>query len=220
MSVSSRQLLAFVLGLGLGVASSGCVSEPSSSPSRYVGDLAGLERVKRGVWNERWQRPGLDLGAYRGLTLAPARLAESFDMYGDRYRERDRALLLRKFDRALARGFEGTGWLVDGPGQGVLEAQPILTGAQANRPPLDMTDQTILSSARGVGGATMQLALRDSETGELLEALVARKWGQEFSGNFNRNTTWGDVDDAFRFWARMLRQMLERDGVGGEAAGG
>ena len=53
----------------------------------------------------------------------------------------------------------------------------------------------------------------------LLVAIVARKRGPEFSVNFNRNSTWGDAEDAFRFWTRMLRQMLQRAGVGPEPGG-
>ena len=219
MSVVVRSGLVLALAAGCAAAVSGCAGKPSPPPSRYVGDLAGLERVSRGVWNERWERPGVDLGAYRAVAIAPARLSDPFEMYGDHYRQYDRELLLGRFDRALRQGFEETGWLVDAPGARVLEVQPPLTGAQANRPPLDTTDQTIVWTARGVGRAAMQLALRDSETGELLVAIVGRKQGPEFSVNFNRNTTWGDAEHAFRFWARMLRQMLERAGLGGEAAG-
>ena len=82
------------------------------------------------------------------------------------------------------------------------------------RPPLDRSDSGVLSTASGVGGATMQLELVDSDSGELLVAIVDRKWGVEFSDNFNRNQTWGDAEDAFRWWARTLRQRLVRAGVG------
>ena len=215
ISPRSGRALAVVCAVFL----SGCAGKPSPPPSRYLGDLAGLERVARGAWNEQWRRPGVDLGAYRAVELVPARLSDPFETYGDRYRQYDRDLLLRKFDGALRRGFEETGWLVDAPGARVLQVEPTLTAVQANRPPLDTTDQTIVWTARGVGRASMQLALRDAETGELLVAIVARKRGPEFSVNFNRNSTWGDAEDAFRFWTRMLRQMLQRAGVGPKPGG-
>ena len=212
------QGLGACLILLVAVSGVGCVGDFTPPTSRYVGDLVGLQRVKRGPWSEKWVRPGVDLSRYVGVTLAPARLADPFDMHGDRYRARDLAFLQRRFDDALKRAFEATGMVREAPGPGVLLAEPTLQGAQANRPPMDTTDQTILARAVGVGGATMQLALRDVETGELLVAVYARKWGTEFTMNFNRNSTWGDVEDAFRFWARQLRQMLERDGVGGASA--
>ena len=59
----------------------------------------------------------------------------------------------------------------------------------------------------------MALILAGGGLKALLIAVYSRQWGVEFTANFNRNSTWGDVNDAFRFWARMLRQMLERDGL-------
>lgn len=212
------QGLGACLVLLVAVSGVGCVGDVAPPTSRYVGDLAGLERAKRGPWSEKWVRPGVDLSGYAGVTLAPVQLADPFDKHGDRYRARDLAFLQRRFEDALKRAFEATGLVREAPGRGVLVASPTLLGAQANRPPMDTTDQTILARAEGVGGATMQLALRDSETGELLVAVYARKWGNEFTMNFNRNSTWGDAEDAFRFWARQLRQMLERGGVGEASA--
>jgi len=192
-----------------------CVSDPSAVPSRYVGDLTGLERVKPGPWDELHLRAGVDLAAYRAVFIAPVALAEPLDTQGDRYRAYDLERVRQRFERALRNGFDGNPLLSETPGKGVLELRPTLTAVVANRPPLDESKLGTLSTARGVGGASMQLAVADSQTGELLAAIFDRQWGTEFTSNFNRNVTWGDADSAFRWWARTLVQWLAHSGVQG-----
>jgi hypothetical protein len=201
----------------LAVGLAGCVYDPSAVPSRYVGDLSGLERVKPGPWDELHRRPAVDLAAYRALHVAPVVLASDLDTQGEHYREYDLERVRKKFDLAFEHQFADSGLLSAEAGPGVLTIQPMLTGLRANRPPLDMSNSGLLSTARGVGGATMQMAVVDSNTGELLEAIVDRKWGQEFTSNFNTSRTWGDAEDAFRWWTRTLRARLERAGVGSGA---
>lgn len=190
-----------------------CVSDPSAVPSRYVGDLTGLERVKPGLWDELHLRAGVDLASYRAVFIAPVALAEHLDTQGEHYRAYDLELVRQRFDRALRNGFVGNPLLSETTGKHVLELRPTLTAVVANRPPLDQSNLGILSTARGVGGASMQLAIADSQTGELLAAIFDRQWGAEFSSNFNRNVTWGDAENAFRWWARTLVQWLARSGV-------
>lgn len=196
------------------VALLGCAYDPAAVPSRYIGDLAGLERVKPDPWDELHRKAGVDLAAYTGLRIAAVRLAEKLDTQGEHYRAYDLERVRHKFDLALEHGFSDDALLADAAGPGVLEARAVITGVRANRPPLDRSEIGILSTASGVGGATMQLDLVDSDTGELLVAIVDRKWGVEFSANFNRNQTWGDAEDAFRWWTRTLRLRLVQAGVG------
>ena len=205
------------------VALLGCAYDPAAVPSRYVGDLSGLERVKPGPWDELHRRAGVDLAAYRGLRIAPVRLADKLNTQGEHYRAYDLERVRHKFDLALEQGLARSGLLAKPTGSGgsvgavgprLLEARAVLTGVRANRPPLDRSAHGILSTASGVGGATMQLDLVDADTGELLVAIVDRKWGVEFSANFNTNQTWGDAEDAFRWWTRTLRLRLERAGLG------
>jgi hypothetical protein len=208
VSLSSR----FVIVLA--VLLLGCASNPSAVPSRYVGDLSGLERVKPGPWDELHRRAGIDLVLYRSLHVAPVTLAETLDTQGEHYRAYDLERVRHKFDLAFRHQLADSELVSESTGPGVLELRARLTGVRANRPPLDMSNNGILSTSRGVGGATMQVDVVDSQTGQLLVAIVDRKWGVEFTSNFNTNQTWGDAEDAFRWWARTLVQRLERAGLG------
>lgn len=58
-----------------------------------------------------------------------------------------------------------------------------------------------------VGEANIEAEILDSQTGEQLGAAIdGRAWRKVIaSGNF---TKWGDVQDAFDFWAEKLRMRL------------
>ena len=209
MLLAFRILAGCVLAVPVALA---CVAyDPSATPARYVGDVGGLERVRSRLWDEVHREPGLDLAVYRAVQIVPVVLAEPLDTQRQHYRVADLERVRHKFDLALKHEFAGSPLLRDEAGSGVLELRVTLTGVRANRPPLDATPSGSLTTERGVGGATMQLDLRDSETDALLMAIVDRKWGVEFTDNFNRSQTWGDAEEAFRWWARKLREMFERE---------
>jgi len=211
---TSRCLLAVCLFLAQ-VAATGCAYDPSVVPSRYQGELDGLERIRPTPWDERHRRPGLQLSRYRGVHLLPVVLSETLDTQGEHYRDHDLERVRARFDAALEKEFADTGLLATRGGPGVIDVRTVLTGVRANRPPFDMTEDGIARTTRGVGGATVQIDLVDAQTGDPLEAFVDRKWGAEFSSNYNRNQTWGDADEAFRWWAHRLRSSLANGGLEG-----
>ena len=66
-----------------------------------------------------------------------------------------------------------------------------------------------------VGEVSMEVKLTDSDTSELVAAAVDREVGNKYTTKaFN---SWGDVDEAMKFWARQVRFRLcryMRDGAG------
>ena len=208
-------LLRLRLGLGLGLAL-GCASSAGdigSRASKLRGDVGELVRVRSTLFDELHQRPGVSFAVYRALLIEPVELAPDLDTRDQRYRPADLERLRRRADRALQSEFGD--WedlaLASAPGPGVLRLRMLLTQLRANRPPFDMTEYGTATSTRGVGGAAAQIELRDASGDALLLAIVDRHWGHEFSTNLNTRTTWGDAEDAIRWWARMLRSRLEKE---------
>jgi hypothetical protein len=209
-----RSALGACVGWLLLAQATGCAYDPSVVPRRYEGDLTGLERVRPDPWRELYVRPDLDLRRYRAVRLAPVRMIDSVDTKGEHYASADLERVRHKFDLALRHEFERGPLLTERFGPGVLELRPLLTGVRANRPPLDATPNGVMSLSRGVGGATMQLDVVDAESGLLLAAVVDRHWGEEFTANLNRADTWGDAEEAFRWWASTVHRRLRSAGVG------
>jgi hypothetical protein len=57
-----------------------------------------------------------------------------------------------------------------------------------------------------VGEAAIGVDLRDSETGERLIAAVDERWGTKaLRAGFSE---WGDVEHAYDFWAKRIRERL------------
>lgn len=209
---------AAIVALLLAATCSG--QRPAPRPTRFEGDLRGLERVSGALFRrgDLFRRPGVDLGAYRALYLAPVELAADLETEDHRYRERDLAWLERALNRNWRHGLEGPLPFADAPGPGALRLRFLLTAVRANALPLDQsrlgsgpTQSTTRSF--GVGSAAMQLELRDAETGELLLAAVDRYRGEELSTNPRARETWGDAEYAVRRWASWLRRMLEGEGA-------
>jgi len=185
--------------------------------SRFRGDLSGLERAADSKYRfrrgELHRRPGVDLRSYRALQVSPVELAPDLDTDDHRYLPRELAWLQRRLDRALRRALEAELQLVDAPGEGVLQLRFLLTAVRANALPLGR-DPARGSGARGydqslgVGRAAMQLELRDSQSGELLLALVDRYQGEELAHNPRAHESWGDAEYAVRRWASWLRREL------------
>ncbi len=192
---------------------------PRSAPSNFRGDLTGLDRTWDHRLDEAWLRPGVRLSDYTRIRVEPARLAPDLDTGRDEYRDHDLEIVRKQFQERVTDSLDEDFLLVDETGRDVLELRLLLTGIKANRPPLDARRRggptQYPTTTRGVGWATMQLELRDSETGELLFAAVDRYDGVTFDRNLGIGFTWSDAQRAFDGWGRALRARLIDTGYDG-----
>jgi hypothetical protein len=70
-----------------------------------------------------------------------------------------------------------------------------------------------LDTAKTVGSATMEAEALDPITGVRLAAAVDQRVGVKSLLSTNMFKTWGDVNDAFHFWAKRATRFLGRQGV-------
>jgi hypothetical protein len=70
-----------------------------------------------------------------------------------------------------------------------------------------------LDTANTVGSATVEAEVLDPITGVRLAAAVDQRVGVKSLLSTNTFKTWGDVNDAFHFWAKRAVRFLARQGV-------
>jgi hypothetical protein len=184
----------------------------------------GLVRVQKSVVDAAWVKPTLDLTPYKKLMVVSQGVAfrklepvsdfqarsESQFPVKEENKERLSRELREAFERELGEleRYE----IVSSPGPDVL----LLTGAVidvvSNIPP----DIDSARFGRGgvyltsVGGATLVIELRDSESGEILaRAADGRAAESPFAFEVNSVTAWTEVRRLASYWATLLRRRLE-----------
>ena len=153
---------------------------------------------------------------------------------GDDLDEAEQADVQRLTDHFHALLREEVGSLIplaDAAGPGVLRLEAAITDASPARPalrfvssvPAPMNFANMTSTVKGlltgkrlfVGDVTAEIRVTDSATGELLGAAVDRRVGGR-RVDLGVFSTWADVDDSIRYWARLVRYRIcqNRDGAG------
>ena len=103
---------------------------------------------------------------------------------------------------ALSDGYD----IVHQPGPGVARIRVALTDLEKSNVPLNIWPSTKLSGI-GLGGATMEAEVVDSQTGEQIQALVELQKGNRFS--FDGISKWGDAKGVMDEWTKSLRERLD-----------
>jgi hypothetical protein len=108
--------------------------------------------------------------------------------------------------------------LVEKPGPNVMRIRMAVTGLKPSKPglsavttitPVGLAISMIKSGAggghTGVGSASMEAEILDSETNERIAAAIDTKPGGKTEGL----SKWGAVEGAFKFWGKRLRLWLD-----------
>jgi len=107
------------------------------------------------------------------------------------------------------------------PGAGVLRLRVALTNVKASNPALgtvtsvipvglavSVVKKGITGSHIGVGEASFEAELLDTETGEVIGAAIDRHEGEKYKIG-KTVSKWGHVKDVFDYWAKSLKTRLE-----------
>lgn len=191
--------------------------------SGFLQDYSLLEEGVEGTGVKTWIKPGASLEGYDKLLLKQAELwisEESRRKIG----EEDLANLLGYF-RSTVETELGALWpIVDSPGPGVLEIRVAITELAPANPYLNSITgivpqgrqlSKLVELATGttlfVGSIMAEAEVLDSVTGDRLAAGVDRRVGANTISNVG--STWGDVEDAYKFWARRIARNFQRYGM-------
>lgn len=119
--------------------------------------------------------------------------------------------------------------LVDAPGQGVVELRFAITNVQPNGNKKNMvargaTEVAIYGATPpgtgfllprlSVGRVSIEGEMVDSQTGEVEMAFMTAKSGRRFFSGLKAFQKWGDIDAAFKGWAKNFRMRLDKAHAG------
>ena len=92
------------------------------------------------------------------------------------------------------------------PGPGVLRVRAAITDLKKTEPALNVLPVTKLAGA-GLGGASLEAELLDSQTGEQIAAVIESQVGSRLS--LAGYSEWGDAKEIMNGWAKNFRERLD-----------
>jgi hypothetical protein len=203
-------------------------SKPQESESRevsgFLGDYSGLYPDPKNGDLLIYEKSKDTLKNYRKFIIDPVTVyllpgAENRGIDPD-----DLDRLARYFTDAITDELVGSGYeVVTDPGPGVLELQIAITnveptGGKKNAALKAGTTAASLTVAPGVGLVVPRLSVGkagiegemiDSVSGERMVAFVTGKGGRRWFSGLNAYKKWGDIEAAFRSWAKNFRKRLD-----------
>ncbi len=224
MKVFSRKLLC-VAGLAVAVlAVAGCATTeqvPNVRMSGFLSDYSMLRRGKPGQAEFTYRNRSVDLNKYKKVILEPVQLwaADSNKSALGRLSREDQQLLVNYLYVALHDALKRDYIIVDDPGPDVMSIRCAITEAKSTKPVKDLLStvtpaglglsyakRIVFGTHAAVGVVSIEGELLDSVSKERIAAVVDRRAGTK--SLLGKPTRWGDVQDAFSFWARRMQTNL------------
>jgi len=194
---------------------------PNVRMSGFLGDYAQLHRGKSGQAEFTYRNSSVDLSKYQRVILEPVQLWAADDKASalGRLSREDQQLLVNYLYISLYDALKRDYVIVDEPGPDVMRIRCAITEARADRPVMDLLStatpaglgisyakRLVVGTHSAVGIVSVEGELLDSSTGQRLAAVVDRRAGTK--SVLGKPTRWGDVQDAFNFWARRMQTNL------------
>ncbi len=198
----------------------GCAASPPKS--EFLGEYyKNLEPGPEGGAKLRWIKPGSDFKHYKRfmvdyVVFALADDSDSKIIDGDEMKKLGDASTLAIID-ALKDKYS----IVSDPGPDVLRFRFAIVDLKQSRPVLSTVTSVIpvgvgvsllrkgtTGSWTGSGATTCQVMVLDSVTDEVL-AVAEDEYQAGFTERF---TKWGSAEDAFEYWGKRIRQIMD-DGL-------
>jgi hypothetical protein len=191
----------------------------------FLGDYSELQKVKGYDAQLFYINPETRWTDYDAVEIDSVTLwgGEGTDRLKPEDQQRLTDLLYTAMHEELGRQFR----IVDEPGPSVVRLRIALTQAKGTSfvplrtittvVPTALVVGTVaglsLDTASTVGSATMEAEVLDPITSVRLAAAVDQRVGVKSLLSTNMFKTWGDVNDAFHFWAKRATRFLAREGV-------
>lgn len=156
-------------------------------------------------------RPGVDLGQYKSVLIAPVALTVTRERDQIALQDRDANHAKDYFTRRLTEAF-GAANLTTQPGPGVLRLEVTITEFVPNSPAIAQRQDRlggVNMKSYSIGAAAFQAVLRDAESGQVVAVLADADVGLPFGQNMNLTTQYGDADKFLRRWAGEIARLVE-----------
>lgn len=210
-------LLIFTCCILVGCASTSQTVKETTSvflvnyPPFQPGPPDGLDKI--------YTKPGMDLRTYRRVMVDEVRFFLKQGTAGHGIQASELQDLADTCHKSLFAALGNAYPLVTEPGPDVLRIRLALTDIATSNPArnamstvlpvglaVSVARKAVTGAYTGVGGASMEVELLDSMTGERLAAAIDTFNGSKMSG-FSKL---GATEEAFSFWAKRLRVTLDR----------
>ena len=199
-----------VNGLGVALAAlllsgiAGCATS-DKAPTTTVDGLRLVEDTRTDVV---YEKPGMSLAGYDKVLLGPVSIA--YKRGSAELTDRQTARMRREFREALEEALAEGGYaLVTEPAREVLLVEAGIVDLYVNRPTRPSAGRDVLFTATS-GEMTLVGELRDSVSGEVLVRFGDRERPRSYWQRSTSVSEWSEARRAFRFWAGILREGLDR----------
>ncbi|TAM42704.1 DUF3313 domain-containing protein [bacterium] len=224
MKISIKRIVRAISIGAVALAISSCATTeqvPNVRMSGFLGDYSKLHPGKPGQAEFTYRDPSVNLSKYQKVILDPVQIwaAESSSSTLSELSREDQQLLVDYLYVALRDALAKDYALVTEPGPDVMRVRCAITEARANSPVKDLVSTVTpiglgISYAKrittgthsGVGIVSVEGELLDSVSGQRIAAVIDRRAGTKSLAG--KPTRWGDVQDAFNFWARRMQTNL------------
>lgn len=203
----------------------GCSATHQASDVETSGFLKDYSLLEEGGEGEAllvYRNPDADFSKYDKILLEQIELWRPADSELAELPEEDIQKLGYYFYNTVYTELEKDWTMVRHPGPGVLRIRGAITEASDTIAALNMTStiipvmrivsagkRLITGTSAFVGEASVECAITDSTTGELLFAAVDRRVGAKtLDGSWS---TWDDVEEAYDYWAVRCRERLTEE---------
>jgi len=188
---------------------SGCASAPPNSG--FLSDYSKLHEDKYGDRSLRWyEKDNFDWRQYNKIMIDPVVV---YLHPKAKYRQIDTEALKKLTDyfrEVVEEQLAGEYSIVTTPGTDVLRVKVAISEIVPANPAINIVTTVAVFVPLDMGGAAIEAEFLDSETGELLAAMVDKKLGNPLDPKFYRGfTTMGYAKASFEAWAIELKKALK-----------
>lgn len=203
-------LIAIALLFAFVISCAGCATAPPPH-SGFLSDYSKLHEDKYGDGSLRWyEKDNFDWRQYRKVMLDPVVVYYHPDA---KYRQIDPEALKKLTDyfrKVVEDQLAGEYPIVTTPGPDVLRVKAAITEIVPANPAINIVTTAAAFVPLDMGGAAIEAEFLDSQTSEVLAAMVDKKLGTPIDPKFYRGfTTMGYVKAAFEAWAIELKKALK-----------
>jgi hypothetical protein len=223
--ITVRGALSLLLLLGLGLSMAACATTRQTRSAKKLGFLKDYSQLRKGKSGEAqylYINPQVRFSAYKKLMIDPISVRASKDGSLAKVPRAELQDLANHLYGALLTQLVEDFDIVSAPGPGVMRLRVAITEAQGSNVWVDVASNAITYTrvaAAGlqlatdtyifVGKAAIEGEILDSQTSERLMAAVDERAGTKvWRGSLK---TWGDVKDAYDFWANRLKERLREE---------
>jgi hypothetical protein len=199
-----------VLGVVAALFATGCSGKRVVSNSGFLGDQTVYEALKdhpefEGVRVVRYQDPSVLKDS--AFIVPPVKIYLSKEGSEREVPPEELAELAVFFRNEVLETLQGTYQITNIPGPDTRILRLAITDADPNLPALNIHPGTVISGA-GLGGATIEMSVEDSATGQVIVAALASRAGARY--NYAAGLTkWGHTKAVLEDFAKLIRQRLD-----------